>query len=114
MTYDNILTALKNACIHISLSLKNGEDKNENLIMHWTAWSLSLLLGLLNGYISFYKVDKKYFHLNSILEELKREGWKYVQLTDKYTKNHGTHYSGFLKFCKEFSKDFEKDFSKID
>ena len=24
MTYDNILTAIKNACIHISLSLKSG------------------------------------------------------------------------------------------
>lgn len=28
MTYDNILTALKNACIHISLSLKNGDTED--------------------------------------------------------------------------------------
>ena len=86
------------------LSLRNTDNKEDNIITHWIAWGLSLILGLLNGFISFYKIDKKYFHLNTILEDLKCEGWKFVQLTDKYKINHATHHGGFIKFCNEIER----------
>jgi hypothetical protein len=92
----------------------------------WSTWVLSLLVTICNAILILFKIDKKYYFLNSTLERLRSEGWQYVQLTGKYSGhliNHTTptHDNQFIYFChaierikmkqvnEEYYKNMEKD-----
>lgn len=56
--------------------------------------------------ITLFKVDKKYYFLNTTMERLRSEGWQYVGLTGRYS-GHGitpTHQNQFLTFTHHIEK----------
>jgi hypothetical protein len=70
--------------------------------LYWITWMLSILVTLCNGIMTLFKLDKKYFFINTTLELLHSEGWQYIGLSGRYT--HGgtndspTHANQFLIF----------------
>lgn len=72
--------------------------------IYWTTWTISLLVTISNGILSVFKIDKKYFFLHTTLEQLRSEGWQYLQLSGRYsgfyTPNEvPTHINQFTYFC---------------
>ena len=69
---------------------------------YWVAWFISILVSTCNGFTTLLKLDKKYYFINTTLELLKSEGWKYVGLTGRYaTKDPlipSTHDNQFISF----------------
>jgi hypothetical protein len=59
---------------------------------------------LTNAIMIFFKIDKKYYLLNTTLERLRTEGWQYFQLTGRYSghlidHDTPTHENQFVHFC---------------
>jgi len=74
--------------------------------VYWLTFALSLLVTMCNGMITLFKVDKKYYFLNTTMERLRSEGWQYVGLTGRYS-GHGitpTHQNQFLTFTHHIEK----------
>jgi len=70
--------------------------------LYWGTWLLSLLVTICNGLVTLFKIDKKYFFINTTLELLHSEGWQYVGLSGRYGPKDGhappTHENQFLVF----------------
>jgi hypothetical protein len=74
--------------------------------VYWLTFALSLMVTMCNGMITLFKVDKKYYFLNTTMERLRSEGWQYVGLTGRYS-GHGitpTHQNQFLTFTHHIEK----------
>ncbi len=72
------------------------------IVLYWVTWVISLLVTIANGVATLMKVDKKYYFLNTIVEQLRSEGWQYVSLTGRYAgmgETTRTHEYQFLYFC---------------
>jgi hypothetical protein len=74
------------------------------IVLYWITWVISLLVTIANGLSTLMKVDKKYYFLNTIVEQLRSEGWQFISLTGRYSGLSGadatqTHEYQFLYFC---------------
>jgi hypothetical protein len=88
------------------LSIQGG---TLSTIVYWCVWVLSLCVTISNGVMTLFKVDKKYYVLNTTFQHLVSEGWQYIELTGKYDghKTPGitaTHDSQFTHFCNSLEK----------
>jgi len=72
--------------------------------IYWITFALSLLVTMCNGMITLFKVDKKYYFLNTTMERLRSEGWQYVGLTGRYSGHGSTHQNQFLTFTHHIEK----------
>ena len=72
--------------------------------VYWITFALSLLVTMCNGMITLFKVDKKYYFLNTTMERLRSEGWQYVGLTGRYSGHASTHKNQFLTFTHHIEK----------
>jgi len=111
------------------LSIQNS-DKNFTFTGHnfsaqiyWTTFVISLLVTIFNGILTLFKVDKKYYFLNTTLERLRSEGWQYFSLTGRYSghlidHNTPTHNNQFVYFShyieKIKMKQVEEEYYKAD
>jgi hypothetical protein len=71
------------------------------LQIYWATWVLSLSVTISNGFMTLFKIDKKYFFINTTLELLYSEGWQYVGWRGRYSGKDGTiptHENQFLVF----------------
>jgi hypothetical protein len=85
-------------------SSSGGAATANAIVLYWVTWVISLLVTISNGLYTLMKVDKKYYFLNTIVEQLRSEGWQYVSLTGRYSGIAGaeatrTHEFQFLFFC---------------
>ena len=88
--------------------------------VYWITFALSLLVTMCNGMLTLFKVDKKYYFLNTTMERLRSEGWQYVGLTGRYS-GHGivpTHKNQFLTFTHHIEKikmkQVEEEYHKME
>jgi hypothetical protein len=91
--------------------------------MYWATFIISVLVTTFNGILTLFKVDKKYYFLNTTLERLRSEGWQYFGLTGRYSGhliNHRqpTHTNQFMFFIhyveKIKMKQVEEEYYKAD
>jgi hypothetical protein len=59
-----------------------GNPVRDNL--YFAAWIISILVTVLNGFVTIFKIDKKYYFIHMTLELLHSEGWQYIGLTGRY------------------------------
>jgi hypothetical protein len=84
------------------------QQANIQLQFYWATWILSLSVTITNGIMTLFKLDKKYFFINTTLEMLHSEGWQYVGLCGRYSgKDLGitaSHENQFLIFFRMAEK----------
>lgn len=91
------------------LSIQNSDTSftftgtNFAVQIYWATFVISILVTVFNGILTLFKVDKKYYFLNTTLERLRSEGWQYFGLTGRYSGhliNHQTptHANQFVYF----------------
>lgn len=90
--------------------------------IYWSTWVISLFVSICNGVLSVFKIEKKYYFLHTTLEQLKSEGWQYLQLSGHYSGFHTpnvapTHANQFVFFChyveKIKMKQVEEEYYKL-
>jgi len=91
------------------LSIQYTNGTNTNLGIYWTTWVLSLMVTVCNGMMTLLKLDKIYYHLHTVREQLISDGWQYLELTGKYSgfhtpHHHPTHENQFIFFCHSVEK----------
>jgi len=77
--------------------------------IYWATWVVSLLVTTSNGILSVFKIDKKYYYLHTCMEQLRSEGWQYLELSGRYSGYHTpgiqpTHENQFVFFCHAVEK----------
>jgi hypothetical protein len=77
--------------------------------IYWATWVISLLVTTSNGIVSVFKIDKKYYFLHTTMEQLKSEGWQYLELSGRYSGFYTpgstpTHSNQFIYFCHAIEK----------
>ena len=112
------------------LSIQNSDKGyvfgNSNFTVHvyWATFVLSLLVTIFNGILTLFKIDKKYYFLNTTLERLRSEGWQYVSLTGRYSghllgadiePNHQNQFVFFMHHVEKIKmKQVEEEYYKTD
>jgi hypothetical protein len=96
------------------LSIQNSDKTfissgvNFSAQVYWATFVISLLVTIFNGILTIFKVDKKYYFLNTSLERLRSEGWQYFSLTGRYASHNNsqptTHSNQFLYFTHYIEK----------
>lgn len=97
------------------LSIQNSDKSyaftgvNFSMQVYWTTFVISLLVTIFNGILTLFKVDKKYYFLNTMLERLRSEGWQYFSLTGRYSGHlighqKPTHANQFVYFTHYIEK----------
>lgn len=71
-------------------------------LLFWSTWVLSLLVTMSNGLFTLMKVDKKYYFIHTLLEQLRSEGWQFLTMTGRYTIYRTADISGGLQHDKAF------------
>ena len=71
--------------------------------IYWITWVISLLVTTFNGIQNIFKFEKKYYFLHTTVEQLKSEGWQFIELSGRYsgfyTPNEApTHENQFVYF----------------
>jgi hypothetical protein len=97
------------------LSVQNSDSRftysgsNFTVQVYWATFVISLLVTIFNGILTLFKIDKKYYFLNTTLERLRSEGWQYFGLTGRYSghligHNVPTHSNQFVYFTHYIEK----------
>lgn len=91
--------------------------------IYWATFIISLLVTTCNGILTLFKIDKKYYFLNTTLERLRTEGWQYLGLTGRYSglltgNDEPTHKNQFVFFTHQIEKikmkQVEEEYYKSD
>jgi hypothetical protein len=91
--------------------------------IYWATFIISLLVTICNGMLALFKIDKKYYFLNTTLERLRTEGWQYMGLTGRYSGHLldgivPTHQNQFIFFTHQIEKikmkQVEEEYYKSD
>jgi hypothetical protein len=97
--------------------LLSTETYIDRSISFWLIWCISLLVSLVNGYITLFKLDKKYFSNVTMIEKLACEFWQYVSLCGKYSGSYGhnipTHENQFIFFANNIERIQIKNIEEI-
>lgn len=91
------------------LSIQYTNSAKSSLEIYWTTWTISLLVTVCNGLQTLFKLDKHYYHLHTVKEQLISDGWQYLECTGKYSgfytpKEKPTHENQFVYFCHSIEK----------
>jgi hypothetical protein len=91
------------------LSIQNSGSPTVDQRTYWATWVISLMVTISNGLMTLFKMDKHYFHLHTVREQLVSDGWQYLELTGKYSGFHtpdirATHLNQFVFFCHSIEK----------
>ncbi len=97
----------------------NKLPDNFDMLTYWASWSISLAVTISNGFLQLFSIDKQYFTYSVIVEQLKTEGWQFVQLSGKYDQfeSHESAYKMFSKSVETIKrKQIEQEYSsgKVD
>ena len=91
--------------------------------VYWATFIVSLLVTIFNGILTLFKIDKKYYFLNTTLERLRTEGWQYFGLTGRYAgqlvmNTPPSHVNQFIYFTHQIEKlkmkQVEEEYYKSD
>ena len=108
------------------LSIQNSStlsNPSSSTNIYWATFIISLLVTTFNGILTLFKIDKKYYFLNTTLERLRTEGWQYLGLTGRYSGHliqhqQPTHENQFVFFTHQIEKikmkQIEEEYYKSD
>jgi hypothetical protein len=97
------------------------QETSTGKYLYWTTWLISVAVSISNGFITLFKLDKKYYFINTTLEMLHSEGWQYVGLTGRYAPKdatvvptHENQFSVFFKMAERIKmRQVEEEYWKF-
>jgi hypothetical protein len=100
----------------------NAAETQIDEAVYWIVWLLSLFVTISNGIVTLFKVDKKYYVLNTTFQHILSEGWQYIELSGKYSgyktpsliPNHQNQYIVFATTLEKIRmRNIEDEYYKI-
>jgi hypothetical protein len=88
------------------LSLKTTPEGAE--ILYWFTWGMSLAVTTANGLSTLFKVDKRFFMIRTVAEQIRTEMWQFLALSGYYSGHFGgeqpTHANQYVYFTTRLEK----------
>jgi hypothetical protein len=88
------------------LSLKTTPDGAE--VLYWFTWGMSLAVTTANGLSTLFKVDKRFFMIRTVAEQLRTETWQFLALSGRYSGHYGgerpTHANQYVYYTTRLEK----------
>jgi hypothetical protein len=91
------LTTVIGAVILPALVAQPAASKYAAFWIKWTAFGISLLVGISGAVEHFFRYGERWRHYRKTVEWLKVEGWQFILLTGPY-RRLDTHEEGFRTF----------------
>lgn len=110
------------ALLSVQYNTSTTSAKDMDTVVYWIVWMLSLFVTISNGVVTLFKVDKKYYTLNTTFQHILSEGWQYVELSGKYsgyktpnlTPTHSNQYTIFATTLEKIRmKNIEDEYYKV-
>lgn len=110
------------ALLSIQYTGQTGTPQTLSYTIYWITWFVSLMVTTCNAILTLVKVDKKYYFLNTAVEQISSEAWQYLYLTGKYggyytkgaTPSHENQYIYFSHNLEKVKlKQVEEEFFKL-
>ena len=119
--YYGVRTIVTVGSILVPAFLSIQRDSASNNAIYWTTWMISLAVTICNGFMTLFKLDKKYYFINTTLEMLHSEGWQYIGLTGRYvpkdameTPSHDNQFIVFFHMAEKIKmRQVEEEFWKF-
>jgi hypothetical protein len=111
------LTTTLGVGIPALLSIQYYYNNSVDNPIYWTTWGLSIFGGFVAGCNTIFKVDERFYLLKNIYQKLKREGWCYILLCQKYDqriagsndkKKHRLMFTSFMESIENIIDDYYK------
>ncbi len=104
-----IIVTVGSVLVPALLSIQYSQGMDHSLQIYWTAWSVSLLVTICNGLLTLFKLDKRYFFLHTVLEQMISVGWQYIELSGRFSGFYtpgqtANHANQFIYFCHAVEK----------
>lgn len=68
----------------LSINKASGIDEYQNGI-YWSTWGISLVVGIMANLMGLFGIEKRHFLYTKTLNNLKIEGWRFLELSGKYS-----------------------------
>jgi Protein of unknown function (DUF4231) len=75
----------------------------------WVAFALSLVIAISAAVEEFFHYGEKWRHYRRNVEELKMEGWLFLQLSGRYQRHHSEHATAFPLFAGRVESILKRD-----
>jgi hypothetical protein len=104
-------------------NIATGNGTTFSSEIYWATFIISLQVTMSNAILALFKIDKKYYFLNTTLERLRTEGWQYLGLTGRYSghlveNTIPNHQNQFVFFTHQIEKirmkQVEEEYYKSD
>jgi hypothetical protein len=111
------LTTTLGVGIPALLSIQYYYNNSVDNPIYWATWGLSIFGGFVAGCSTIFKVDERFYLLKNIYQKLKREGWCYILLCQKYDqriagsndkKKHRLMFTSFMESVENIIDDYYK------
>jgi len=103
--FSRVIITFGSISIPSLLTIETIVDKS---ISFWVVWTLSLAVSILNAYVSLFKIDKNYYSLTALCEQMNSEFWQFNSLCGRYsgfyTHSEPTHMNQFIYFMNNIEK----------
>jgi len=107
------------------LSILNSNSMGSSQVfttqVYWATFLISLCVTICNGILTLFRIDKRFYFLNTAVERLRSEGWQFVGLTGRYASKpdfittHQNQFVYFIHFVEKMKmKQVEEEYYKVD
>jgi hypothetical protein len=84
----------------------------------WFAWFISLFVSISNSALSILRIDKKYYTIHTVYNQLISEGWQFANLTGNYYSppdlGHDTQIQHFAyRLERIYMKQIQEEYMKV-
>jgi hypothetical protein len=116
--FSRVFISLGGVAVPALLSIQSPGQVS-SVALYWFTWIISLAVTIIHNITNIFRFDKKYQGIHSTIEKLHSEGWRYLQLSGRYSthnsqpvSNHANQYLHFVNTIEKIkTKQIESEYN---
>jgi hypothetical protein len=104
--FSRVFISLGGVAVPALLSIQ-APGQSSSVALYWFTWVISLAVTITHNISNIFRFDKKYQGIHTTIEKLHSEGWRYLQLSGRYSNHENiisTHANQYLHFVNTVEK----------
>jgi hypothetical protein len=105
--FSRVFISLGGVAVPALLSIQSPGQVS-SIALYWFTWVISLAVTIIHNISNIFRFDKKYQGIHTTIEKLHSEGWRYLELSGRYSTHNSqpvsTHTNQYLHFVNTIEK----------
>ena len=105
--FSRVFISLGGVAVPALLSIQSPGQVS-SIGLYWFTWIISLAVTIIHNISNIFRFDKKYQGIHTTIEKLCSEGWRYLELSGRYSTHNSqqvsTHTNQYLHFVNTIEK----------